>query len=103
MRAISTLTTVLLLGACGLAVAQTPPEKPVGQAGVAAAAPAPAVSRAEVLADMEMYRRAGLELPPAYPEFEETPRYREAYAEYLRLRASPAYAAAVARYEAAGS
>ena len=101
MRAISTLTTVLLLGSCGLAVAQTPPEKPMRQAGVAA--PAPAVSRAEVLADMEMYRRAGLELPPAYPEFEETPRYREAYAEYLRLRASPAYAAAVARYEAAGS
>lgn len=102
MRAISTLPTVLLLGSCGLAVAQTLPEEPVRQAGAAPAAAVPALSRAEVLADMEMYRRAGLELPPAYLEIEQTPRYRQAHAEYLRLRASPAYAAAVARYEAAG-
>lgn len=59
-------------------------------------------SRAEVLADLEMFQRAGLGYLPAptgYVESEQSAEYRKAKAEYVRLLASPAYTAAVAKYE----
>lgn len=99
MRTISTLLTAVVLGTCGAAMAQAQPE-PVSQVASAA----PGKSRAEVLADLEMFQRAGLSLLPApvgYLETEQTPEYRQAYAEYQRLLAGPAYTAAVAKYEAA--
>ena len=59
-------------------------------------------SRAEVLADLEMFQRAGLGYlpsPTGYIESEQSAEYRNAKAEYDRLLASPAYTAAVAKYE----
>lgn len=59
-------------------------------------------SRAEVLADLEMFQRAGLGYlpsPTGYIESEQSAEYRKAKAEYDRLLASPAYTAAVAKYE----
>jgi hypothetical protein len=59
-------------------------------------------SRAEVLADLEMFLRAGLGYlpsPSGYVESEQSAEYRQAYAEYQRLLSGPAYREAVARYE----
>lgn len=63
-------------------------------------------SRAEVLADLEMFQRAGLGYLPAptgYTDSEHSAEYRKAYAEYQRLLSSPAYAAAVAKYDGAAA
>lgn len=59
-------------------------------------------SRAEVLADLEMFQRSGLGYlpsPTGYVESEQSAEYRRAYAEYQRLLAGPDYREAVARYE----
>lgn len=59
---------------------------------------APPVSRAEVLADLQIWRESGLE---ALQEGEEsavyTPRHDAALARYTALRASPSFAALVQR------
>src|SRR5256885_8538856 len=56
-----------------------------------------ALSRAEVIADLALWRRAGLdrhaEISISYGV--ETPEYRAAYQEYLRLRNSEAFQAEV--------
>lgn len=92
MRKLSALIIASLLTTSGLAMAQDLPQT-AASAGK---------SRAEVLADLEMYQRAGLGLlpsPTGYVESENTNEYRKAHAEYQRLLASPAYTAAVAKYE----
>ena len=92
MRTLSAIIAASLLAASGLAMAQDLPQT----------AATSGKSRAEVLADLEMFQRAGLGLLPSpvgYVESEHTNEYRKAYSEYQRLLASPAYTAAVAKYE----
>ncbi|RGE44173.1 DUF4148 domain-containing protein [Comamonas testosteroni] len=84
---------VVLTASAAAAMAQDLPQT---------AAATPSKSRAEVLADLEMFQRAGLGYLPAptgYVESEQSAEYRKAYSEYQRLLASPAYTAAVAKYE----
>lgn len=86
------LTALVLTASTAAAMAQDLPQAPA----------ASSKSRAEVLADLEMYQRAGLgymPAPEAYIETASTAEYRKAYAEYQRLLASPAYTAAVAKYQ----
>ena len=83
---------VVLTASAAAAMAQDLPQAPVGASK----------SRAEVLADLEMFQRSGLgnlPSPTGYVEAEQTAEYRKAYSEYQRLLASPAYTAAVAKYE----
>lgn len=93
MRSATRLLTALVLTAgAAAAMAQSLPLTP-------AASPK---SRAEVLADLEMYQRAGLGSMPSlsgYIDIENSAEYRKAYAEYQRLLASPDYTAAVAKYQ----
>lgn len=93
MRSATRLLTALVLTASAAAVmAQEMPQTAV----------ASSKSRAEVMADLEMYQRAGLgylPTPAAYIEIESSAEYRKAYAEYQRLLASPAYREAVAKYQ----
>jgi len=94
MRPITSLFVAAALAAgAAAAMAQDVPQS---------VAAAPAKSRAEVMADLEMFQRSGLGYLPSpmgYIESEQSAEYRKAYAEYLRLLASPDYTAAVARYE----
>ena len=86
------LTAAVLTASAAVAMAQDLPQTSVTASK----------SRAEVMADLEMYQRAGLgymPTPAAYVETEFSTEYRKAYAEYQRLLASPAYAAAVAKYQ----
>lgn len=86
------LTAAVLTASAAAAMAQDLPQTSV----------TPSKSRAEVMADLEMYQRAGLgymPTPAAYVETEFSSEYRKAYAEYQRLLASPAYTAAVAKYQ----
>lgn len=97
MRTLSTLLTAVMLSASFAVMAQDLPQP---SSDVASATPAK--SRAEVKADQEMFHRAGLAFlpsPTGYVETEQSPEYRKAYAEYQRLLSSPAYTAAVAKYE----
>ncbi|MDO9074565.1 MAG: hypothetical protein Q7U73_14985 [Rubrivivax sp.] len=84
----SVLGTLLVAGSTTLAVAAE---------GDGAAAERP-LSRAEVLADLQIWRESGLE---ALQEGEEsavyTPRHDAALARYAALRASPAFGALVQR------
>ena len=93
MRSATRLLTALVLTAStAAAMAQGMPQT----------AAASSKSRAEVMADLEMYQRAGLgylPTPAAYIEVESSADYRKAYAEYQRLLASPAYQEAVAKYQ----
>ena len=95
MRTLTTLlaSVVLTLGAAS-AMAQE-----------ISAPAAPAKTRAEVRADLDMFHRAGLShvSPAGYEDAAEGGQYRKAYAEYQRLLASPAYTAAVAKYESASA
>lgn len=80
------------------ALAQTAPQPPTDAA-------TPARSRAEVLADLEMFQRSGLGYLPSftgYVESGQSSEYRKAYAEYQRLLSGPAYQEAVARYQSKG-
>ena len=93
MRSATRLLTALVLTASAAAtLAQGMPQT----------AAVSSKSRAEVMADLEMYQRAGLgylPTPAAYIEVESSADYRKAYAEYQRLLASPAYQEAVAKYQ----
>lgn len=92
MRALSAFIAASLLAASGMAMAQDLPQ----------ATATSGKSRAEVLADLEMFQRAGLGMlpsPAGYVESEQSNEYRKAYSEYQRLLASPAYTTAVAKYE----
>ena len=93
MRSATRLLTALVLTAsAAAAMAQGMPQT----------AAASSKSRAEVMADLEMYQRAGLgymPTPAAYVETEFSAEYHKAYAEYQRLLASPAYKDAVAKYQ----
>jgi hypothetical protein len=84
----SILATLLVSGSPTLALADD---------GMATAAERP-LSRAEVLADLQIWRESGLE---ALQNGEEsavcTPHYDAALARYAALRASPAFAALVQR------
>lgn len=87
------LATVVLTASAAAAMAQQLPN---------AASSGAAKSRAEVLADLEMFHKAGLGYLPSpvgYTESEQSREYRQAYAEYQRLLASPAYTTAVAKYQ----
>ena len=97
MRTLTTLLTAVVLTAgatCAMAQEVSSP-----------AAATQGKSRAEVRADLEMFHRAGLSFlaPAGYKESEQSGEYRKAYAEYERLLASPAYTAAVAKYESASA
>ena len=93
MRSFTRLfAAVVLTASAAAAMAQDVPQAPS----------AAGKSRAEVLADLEMFQRAGLGYLPAptgYTDSEHSAEYRKAYAEYQRLLSSPAYAAAVAKYD----
>lgn len=57
-----------------------------------------AITRAEVLADLEIWNRAGLKKFPSandYPEIEKTSDYQNSLREYHRLRNGPEYQATV--------
>lgn len=57
-----------------------------------------AITRAEVLADLEMWNSAGLNKYPSahgYPEITQTSEYQNSLREYRRLRNGPEYQAAV--------
>lgn len=57
-----------------------------------------AITRAEVLADLEMWNRAGLNKYPSahgYPEITQTREYQSALRKYMNLRNGPEYQAAV--------
>jgi hypothetical protein len=61
------------------------------------AAPAPA-ARAEVLADLEIWRESGLALAQSGDAFDpQTPFYRESLARYQAMRTSPQFAERVDR------
>ncbi len=86
------LTAAVLTASAAAAMAQDLPQTPVTSSK----------SRAEVMADLEMYQRAGLgymPTPAAYVETEFSAEYHKAYAEYQRRLASPAYTAAVTKYQ----
>ena len=92
MRTLTTLlASVVLAAGAGSAMAQE----------ISTPTFAATKTQAEVRADLEMFRRAGLTFvsPAGYEDAAEGGEYRKAYAEYQRLLASPAYTAAVAKYE----
>ena len=92
MRTLTTLlASVVLAAGAGSVMAQE----------ISAPTFAATKTRAEVRADLEMFHRAGLTFvsPAGYADSEQSGEYRKAYAEYQRLLASPAYTAAVAKYE----
>ncbi|GGH59356.1 hypothetical protein GCM10010975_20920 [Comamonas phosphati] len=97
MRPLTSLFVAMVVAAgSAAAMAQSVPQ-PSGD-GMAASAR----SRAEVLADLEMFQRSGLGYlpsPTGYVESGQSAEYRVAYAEYQRLLAGPAYREAVTRYE----
>lgn len=99
MRNRSALLSAALLGLCALAWAQgggstMPDPQPMAGTGP---------SRAEVLADLVLWHRAGLSHWPL-PSSEIDPRiigdYQAALTRYRELHAGPAYQEAVARYRA---
>lgn len=56
------------------------------------------LSRAEVIADLRLWQRAGVDRFAEVQEYGlQTSEYQKAFAEYQRLRNSPAFAAEVAR------
>lgn len=82
-------------------------ERPATAQTVLIAAPASAVSegkslsRAEVRADLHMWQLAGMqEISPSEIRYADEKGYREAYARYLALIASPAYPALVEQLRA---
>ena len=97
MRPVTSLFVAAAMAASSAAaMAQNAPQSSTDGAAAAAR------SRAEVLADLEMFQRAGLGYlpsPTGYVESEQSAEYRKAYAEYRQLLAGPAYLEAVARYE----
>lgn len=88
----------LFLGVAGGSMAQDSSPPPV----TPPPAPAPGLSRAEVLADLELWHRAGMSFwpcPPADIDVQFVPEYQNALARYRELRDSPAYQEAVIKYQ----
>ena len=79
----------------------------VAQAGVAQAAEAvtsrpQALTRAEVVADFNLWHRVGLDQMLATPGYNfNSDEYQQAFAQYQALRSGPAYAEELARVRAA--
>lgn len=97
MRPLTSLFVAAAVAASSAAaMAQNVPQPSTDGAAVTAR------SRAEVLADLEMFQRSGLGYlpsPTGYVESEQSAEYRKAYAEYQRLLSGPVYREAVTRYE----
>ena len=95
MRTLSAALAALTLGLAGTAMAQ--------EAVSPSSSNTAGLSRAEVLADLEMWHRAGMTYLPSpsadreisYPSAE----YQRGLARYQQLRSGPAYREAVARFE----
>ncbi|MBO9328434.1 hypothetical protein A6B37_19240 [Achromobacter sp. HZ01] len=90
-NSLNMLLAIIAIAAAPQAMAQSAPRAVVQDA--ARSAPQRELSRAEVQADLALWKRAGVadfwnrELTPDIYSSE----YRAAYAEYLRLRYGPAY------------
>ncbi|RLJ38116.1 DUF4148 domain-containing protein [Acidovorax sp. 106] len=85
---IPSLVTALALSAVFAAHAQTPEESSKKQGA--------ALSRAEVVADLVLWRRAGVDRYAVMQSYSlETQAYQTAYQEYLRLRNSEQFQAEV--------
>ena len=94
---IRTLIGVATLATSGLAMAQS---GEVTLEQTRAGAPgSPALSRAEVLADLAVWRQAGLDRFQADSADHSGTAYETALAEYQRLRNGPAYAAELDRLQ----
>ncbi len=95
-----TLSTTLALTA-SLLLAAALPQAHAQEYPSAPAASTSQLSRAEVIADLHLWQRAGVD---RYVEAQrygmETSEYQAAFAEYQRLRNSPAFAQEVARVKA---
>lgn len=93
---VSLRSTVLALGATFL-LAIAVPQAHADEYELPKAS-ASQVSRAEVIADLHLWQRAGVDRYVEAQQYGmETREYQAAYAEYLRLRNSPAFAQEVAR------
>ncbi len=93
----STLLLALLLGATGAAVAQTS----TAPAPNAAPTASTGLSRAEVLADLALWQRAGMTYWPAPPndsDLQLTAEYLAGLARYQQLHASQALPETMANY-----
>lgn len=99
MRNLSTLLTAALLGMAGPVWAQSGDATALHQSQAASTG----LSRAEVLADLALWRSAGLTYwphPPASemdPQF--VPEYQAALARYQQLRVGQAFQEAVLKYQ----
>ncbi len=88
--------TVLALGTT-LLLAAALPQAHAGEFDLPKAS-ASQVTRAEVIADLHLWQRAGVDRYAEVQQYGlETQEYQAAYAEYLRLRNGPAFAQEVAR------
>lgn len=98
MHTRSTLLLAAFLGVAGSAVAQGSTPSPIKEA------PSPGVglSRAEVLADLELWHRAGMSYWPA-PQAEMglplTAEYQAGMTSYQQLRAGPAFQETALKYQ----
>lgn len=99
MRFRLALLAAMSLGVAGDAMAQgssspTPTQQPTA---------APGLTRAEVLADLDLWHRAGLTYWPRPPAAELDPQfvpdYQAALGRYQQLRAGPAFQEAVIKYQ----
>ena len=84
-----------------LAQAQAAGQVPYGDAGYKVPNTVSTKSRAEVLADLQIWRESGLEALEGIGEGQNNyfdPRYRAAQAKYEELRASPRYAELVEKF-----
>ncbi len=95
MRTLSTALAALTLGLAGTAMAQ--------EAIVPASSQSAGLSRAEVLADLEMWHQAGMTYLPSPSADREisyqSAEYQRGLARYQQLRSGPAYREAVAKFE----
>ena len=83
----SILLTAVFLGVAGSAMAQVSTSTPRNETPTAS----PGLSRAEVLADLELWQRAGMTYWPAPPvdtDLQLTAEYQAGLARYQQLRAS---------------
>lgn len=94
MRTLSAALAALTLGLAGTAMAQD---------AIAPASHTAGLSRAEVLADLEMWHQAGMTYLPSPSADREvsyqSAEYQRGLARYQQLRSGPAYREAVAKFE----
>ena len=95
-RKLLTVATLAAASFAGTASAAT--QSPESWFGPEPVAQGPALSRAEVLADLSLWTRAGLrEYSQGERSIVDSPDYAAKLAEYHRLRSGPAYQAEVRR------